>query len=112
MLEEREKLPEPWPPSGRRRVAPNGEEIELRSRLAALDPLDQVATREIRALLWREGHLVHQEDHILLERLYFRNELLAMLSVAGFRDVDVEDGYTGNPASPQSGILVYIARKG
>jgi SAM-dependent methyltransferase len=110
--EERGKLPEPWPASGRRKVAQNGEEIELRSRLAALDPLDQVATRQIRAILWRDGQAVHQEEHTLLERLYFRNELLAMLSVAGFHDVIVEDGYANKPASSQSGILVYIARKG
>jgi len=109
--EEGEKLPEPWPPSGRRKVAQNGEEIELRSRLAALDPLDQLATRQVRAILWRDGQVVHQEEHTLLERLYFRNELLAMLSVAGFHDVVVGDDYTDNPASPQSGIVVYIARK-
>lgn len=43
--EERERLPEPWPENGRRKRAANGDEIELRSRLAAFDPLEQVATR-------------------------------------------------------------------
>ena len=109
--EELQKLPEPWPSSGRRKKAPNGEEIELRSRLAAFDPLDQVATRQIRAILWRDGQPAQQEEYTLLERLYFRNELVAMLALARFRDVDVLGDYTANSATPESGILVYIARK-
>jgi SAM-dependent methyltransferase len=109
--EEGEKLPEPWPSSGQRKITQSGEEIELRIRLVALDPLDQVATRQMQAILWRGGQVVQREEHTLLERLYFRNELLAMLAAAGFRDVEVWDGYTGNRASAHSGILVYIARK-
>lgn len=109
--EEGEKLPEPWPSSGQRETTRSGEEIELRIRLVALDPLEQVATRQIHAILWRGGQAVQQEEHTLLERLYFRNELLAMLAAAGFRDFDVREGYTDNRASPGSGILVYIARK-
>jgi len=109
--EEGEKLPEPWPSSGQRKITWSGEEIELRIRLVALDPLEQVATRQMQAILWRGGQAVQQEEQTLLERLYFRNELLAMLAAAGFRDVEVRDGYTDNRASPHSGILVYIARK-
>ena len=45
--EERRRLPSPWPPTGGRRQAESGEEIELRSRLAALDPLDQAALRRV-----------------------------------------------------------------
>jgi hypothetical protein len=71
----------------------------------------QVATRQIRAILWRDGQIVRQEEYTLLERLYFRNELLAMLAIAGFHDVDVLGDYTAEKASPESTILVYIARK-
>jgi len=109
--EERQKLPEPWPSTGKRKQAQNGEEIELRSRLAALDPLEQVATRQIRALLWRDQKVVKEEEYTLLERLYFRNELLAMLTLAGFPDVQVLADYTGTPASADSGILIYVATK-
>jgi hypothetical protein len=98
-------------PPNQRKTTNSGEEIELRTRLVALDPLDQVATRESRLILWRDGQAVQQEERTLLERLYFRNELLAMLAAAGFRDVEVCEGYTGNRASPRSEILVYIARK-
>ena len=52
---ERLKLFEPWPPAGGRKRAANDEEIELQIRLAAFDPLTQVAAREIRASLWPGG---------------------------------------------------------
>ena len=110
--EERQNLPEPWPSTGTRKQAENGDEIELRGRLASFDPLDQVATREIRAFLWRDGELVKQEEYTLLERLYFRNEFLSMLALAGFQDVKVLAEYTDSPASAESGILIYVARKG
>ena len=109
--EERQKLPEPWPSTGRRRQAEDGDEIELRSRLASLDPLDQVVTREIRAIQWRDGAILKQEEYTLLERLYFRNELRAMLAMAGFQDVQELADYTGDPATADSGILIYIARR-
>lgn len=109
--EERQKLPEPWPSTGRRRQAEDGDEIELRGRLAALDPLDQVATREIRAIQWRDGAILKQEEYTLLERLYFQNELRAMLAIAGFQDVQVLADYTEDPAGADSGILIYIARR-
>ena len=111
LKEERRKLPEPWPAEGMRKQAPDGDEIELKTRLAALDPLEQVATREIRALLLREGQVVAHEEHVLLERLYFKNEVVGMLTAAGFRDVNVLGDYTEDAASADSEILVYIARK-
>ncbi len=109
--EERRNLPEPWPSKGRRKQAENGEEIELRSRLEALDPLEQLATRQIRALLWRDGEIVQQEEYTLLERLYFRNEMLAMFAKAGFHEVQTLGDYTEVPATADSGILTYVANK-
>jgi hypothetical protein len=112
LKDERLRLPEDWPASRqRRRSAKNGDELELRSRVAALDPLEQVLTRQIQAILSRDGRELKKEEHTLLERLYFRNELLDLLAGAGFVDVEVREGYTDRPASPDSGILVYVARK-
>ena len=109
--EERQRLPEPWPDAGSRKRASDGDEYELRGRLAAFDPLEQVATRQIRAFQWRDGQLVQQEEYTLLERLYFKNELLAMLDQAGFEDVQVRGDYTELEATPDSGILVYLAQR-
>ena len=109
--EERRKLPEPWPAEGMRKRAADGDEIELFTRLAALDPLEQVATREIRARLWHDGEVVEEEERALLERLYFRNEVVTMLEAAGFVGIQVLGDYTENAATADSEILVYIARK-
>ena len=106
----RGELPEPWPEEGVRKRAANGDEIELLIRLAALDPLEQVATRELRARLWRDGRVVEEEQHVLLERLYFRNELLDMLALAGFSDVEVLGDHTEDAATAESGVLVFVAR--
>jgi hypothetical protein len=107
--EARRGLPEPWPESGERKLTWNGDELELRRRLVAFDPLDQAATRQIRAILWRDGRILHTEEHTLLERLYFRNEVLQMLSIAGFRGIQEYSEFTDAPPSQDSEILVYAA---
>jgi SAM-dependent methyltransferase len=101
-------LPEPWP-AGSRRATAGGDELELLGRLYALDPLAQVATRQIRARLWHDGEIVREEEHTLLERLYFRDEVLQMLRTAGFSEVEVFADYTKEPAAADAGILIYVA---
>ncbi|OLC53718.1 MAG: hypothetical protein AUH85_13560 [Chloroflexi bacterium 13_1_40CM_4_68_4] len=96
--------------SGRKRAA-NGEEIELRSRTIAFDPLEQMATREIEATLWRDGRAVTREVHTLHQRTFFRNELLVMLGHAGFSTITVSGGYDGRAVGPDDVHLVFIARK-
>ncbi len=94
-----------------RRRAADGDEIELRSRLVALDPLEQRRTLQIRAALWRAGQLVSEEEHILRENLYFRNELVLLLDQAGFGEVTVSGGYTDAAATAADTFLVFVARK-
>jgi SAM-dependent methyltransferase len=107
----RRALPEPWPDTGGRKKAANGEEIALRSRTIAFDPLAQVATREIEATLWRDGLVVTKEVHTLHTRTFFRNEVLVMLGMAGFSEVTVLGGYDGRPVSVDDLHLVFTARK-
>ena len=109
--EERARLPEPWPPSGRRRRAADGSEYDLRVRTAAVDPLDQTVTFEIHAEKWREGGLVAAEDRTLSERMYFRDELLGMLERAGFADVEVRGDHDDREPSADDDFLVYVARR-
>jgi SAM-dependent methyltransferase len=109
--EARERLPAPWPESGERKRTRDGDELELRHRLLRFDPLDQAATRQVRAILWHNGRIAQQEEHTLLEHFYFRNEVLLMLATAGFHDIQVISGYTGEPASAASEILAYVAIK-
>jgi hypothetical protein len=95
-----------------RERAADGDEIELRVRLVDLDPLEQRETRQMRALLWREGQLLAQEEHTIQITWYFRNELLLMLAQTGFADVEVRAGYSEALATGADTIVVFVARKG
>jgi hypothetical protein len=57
--------------------------------LLDLDPLEQFATYEMHAGMWREGELVQEEEHALRINFYFKNELLLLLEHAGFTDIVV-----------------------
>ena len=52
-----------------------------------------------------------EEEYSLKENLYFAQEILLLLDEAGFRDVAVEGGFTGRPAAPDDGMVVFVARK-
>jgi SAM-dependent methyltransferase len=107
----RHDLPRDWPADGERRPAADGDEIELISRLAELDPLRQVKTLEMRARLWHAGHVIAQEEYSLRENLYFAQELILMLAHAGFGEIAIEAGYGGRPATPDDGFVVFVARR-
>lgn len=109
--ERQPELPLPWPAAGDRKVTADGAELELLVRLAALDPLEQVLTRDIRARLWRAGAIVAEEEHTLKERQYLRNQVVDMLQSAGFSTIAVTEGYTDAEPTPSSGILVFHATR-
>ena len=109
--EQRQQLPEAWPEEGTRKRTASGDEIELRARAVDLDPMEHRLTLEMRAGLWREGRLVAQEDRLLQENLYFRNEILLLLADAGFAEVSVRAGYSVRQPTADDTMLVFIARK-
>ena len=55
--------------------------------------------------------MIQRDENVLLERRHFRDELVAMLALAGFQDVQVFGDYTDDAASSDSDVLVYIATK-
>ena len=107
----RRELPEAWPASGDRRRASDGSELELRARVAEVDPLEQVITMQIRVVMLRDGAVVAEEEYTLKERVYLRNEMLLMLERAGFSHVEVRAGYTDGEPTVEDGVLVFIATK-
>jgi SAM-dependent methyltransferase len=109
--DERQRLPESWPPHGERRRAADGTEYELRTRAVDLDPLDQTLALEIHAEKWHDGQPLAAEQHAISLRMYFRDELLLMLERAGFGDIDVRGDHTDEPATADHEFLVYIARR-
>jgi len=107
----RATYPEPWPDQGSRRRTVDGDEIELLTRVAEFDPLEQQVVLAMRARLWREGSVVKEESYMLKSCLYFAQEILLMLANAGFRDVVIEGDYTGKPATGDDGNVIFVARR-
>jgi SAM-dependent methyltransferase len=107
----REDIPGEWKTDGKRLRFSDGDEIQMWGRLADMDPLEQRHTLATRLCLWRGGQIVKEETYSLKENLYFAQEILRLLDEAGFRDVSVEKGYTGLPATPDDGMVSFVARK-
>ena len=64
----------------------------------------------MRARLWHDGAVVAVEEHTLAENLYFAQEVLLMLRVAGFDVPHVYGGHTDLPATSDDGHVVFIAQ--
>ncbi len=109
--EGRTELPAPWPEEGDRRVAADGSELELRTRLAAVDVLDQRVTLDLRAALVRGGERVLEEEHRLRMTLYFTHEVELLLASVGFVDVELRAGYEDRPPTDDDDFVVFVARR-
>jgi hypothetical protein len=92
-------------------VGSDGAEYELRSRLLDFDPLDQSATMEMQALMWRDGELVAEDTQLLTMRLYLRNELVLMLENAGFADIVVRGHHNDAEPTGDDDFLVFLGRR-
>lgn len=90
------------PPAERRRGA-DGAEYALLSRILDVDAESGRVQLALHAWMWRDGEIAAEEEHVLTESFYERDELVAMLERAGFVDVEVADG--------ADEMLVYSARR-
>jgi SAM-dependent methyltransferase len=109
--EGRAELPRPWSAEPDRRLAPDGFEYSLWSRMLDVDPLDQSMRLEMRIEKRRDGELVAEEEHPLSMRMWFRDELVLMLRTAGFSEATVRGGYNDEEPRPDHDFLVFSARK-
>jgi hypothetical protein len=98
--EVRHTLPDEWPASGERQPLADGCELELVARTIEMDPLEDVATRQIRARLWKDGQLLQEEIHTQKVDDYSKHELILMLERAGFPDIKLTGDYRENPRQP------------
>ena len=105
------RLPEPWPVEGDRKRAADGDELEMRSRLLAIDRDERIITRQIRVARWRAGEVAEEEEGTLRVCLYVDDELLGMLRGAGFATAEVVDGYVSGFGNGDQPVPVYLARK-
>jgi SAM-dependent methyltransferase len=83
---------EPYDPPVQRRPGSDGCEYALRGRVVEVDRAERRVTRALQAWQWRDGELLAEEEHVLTETAYGRDELVALLERAGFVDVQVRDG--------------------
>lgn len=109
--EERRALPQEWPSAAERKLLADGCELELVARTIAMDPLEEVATRQIRARLWRKEELLKEEVHTQKVEDYSKNELVLMLEHAGFGEIRILGDYSDEPATADHKALVFVARK-
>jgi SAM-dependent methyltransferase len=109
--EGRRALPQAWPPSSERRRLADGSELELAARTVSMDPLEEVAVRQIRARLWRDGELLAEEVHTQNLDDYSKNELVLMLKNAGFHEINVRGDHSNEPATADHRVLVFLAIK-
>jgi hypothetical protein len=65
-------------------------------RIIDVDPLEQRYTREVRLEKWEAGVLVASEAYTLRGQMNFKNELLLMLNIAGFREITARRLHTTN----------------
>ena len=98
------------PPDDRRRGS-DGAEYALRGRLVDVDQEARQTTMALHAWMWRDGELVAEDEHLLTESFYERDELVALLDSAGLVDVEVRGGYHGGPPAPDDEMLVFLARR-
>ena len=105
----RDDLMREWQSEGEKRITSDGDELEWLSRPAVLDPLEQRLILDVRIRLRHDGEIVKEEAYSLKENLYFAQEILLLLDEAGFRDVAVEGGYTGRPATANDGMVAFTA---
>jgi SAM-dependent methyltransferase len=109
LREQRQALPQPWPEKGEARVASDGSEHFAQFRIMDLDPLEQVYTRQVRLEKWSNSELVTSEEYTLRGSIYFKNEVLLMLQVAGFHNLTVRGDYTDEPPTADQEELVFTA---
>ena len=109
--EHRRSLPEEWPSSGERRPLADDTELETVARTVETDPLENVATRQIRARLWRGGELLAEEIHTQRLDDYSKNELVLMLERAGFGDIQLCGDFSDEPATADHEELIFIVRE-
>ena len=111
LQEQRHRLPQAWPKTGNRKLTADGSENIAFFRTVEFDPLEQSYTRQVRLEKRVDGILIVSEEYTLRGNIYFKNEVLLMLKLAGFDQITVRGDYTDEPASAEHEELVITAIK-
>lgn len=100
--------PERWEPIPRR-----GAEGEIATTLwsESVDLFEQILLSKRRYELHVDGECVRSEVHAFLLRWYFKHEFIMMLERVGFEDIATYSDYTDQPATKDSKVIVFGARR-
>ncbi len=107
----RHALPQEWPAASERKPLADGCELEMATRTIHMDPLEDIATRQIRARLWQNGELIKEEIHTQKVEDFSKNELVMMLEKAGFGEVRINGDYREEAAHADHHALIFLAYK-
>ncbi|MBM7790856.1 class I SAM-dependent methyltransferase [Tenggerimyces flavus] len=97
--EELPTFPGPWEFKAEKSL-PDGRRLVISNRDTGLDPVEQVYEEERKYELYEDDRLVRTEVRTGQGRWYFRNELLWMVRIAGFEQVEVTGDYTDDELNP------------
>ena len=61
--------------------------------------------------MWRDGELVAEEEHRLDMTLYFTHEIVLMLELAGFVDIELRSGYEDREPTVDDDFVVFVAHR-
>ncbi len=109
LKENRRNLPLDWFPPNRKMTS-DGDELETSVQIFSQDPLTEVSVHKFRVRLWRDGKMIQEEFHVMKTECYSTSELLLMLELAGFQDVQIFGDYP-EPATADHENLIFVARK-
>jgi SAM-dependent methyltransferase len=109
--EGRHANPSSWQVDDQREPLPGGYELEISTRTLEMDPLENVATRQMRCRLWKDGAMVKEEIHTQKVGDFSKNELVLMLERAGFLDIQVNGEYCDQPATADDPVILFLAKK-
>ncbi len=73
-----------------------------------LKNLEDIATRQVRARLWRNGELLQEEVHTQKVEDYSKHELILMLERAGFGNITITGDYRDEQATADHNTLIFI----
>lgn len=105
-------FPQSFKPTGDRKTAADGTELEIRIRYTSFNPLLQTHEREIEVKHYRDGELIATETSSLTANSYFMSEILLMLRHVGFVNTRVINPSTDQAPRPwKDNYVLFIAEK-
>jgi SAM-dependent methyltransferase len=109
--EERKTYPWEWPEPGEPQLMSDGDVMEETFRVVFQDPYTGISERQIRFRVLRGDQIIQEEVQTIRSEFYTRDELLLLLELAGFKEVDIQGDYRPEAATMDSLNLLFLAKK-